>query len=364
MTTAASRTAADIASRMTEAADAWLDSLDDDQRAKGSLSFDDTEERTSWAYFPRLTKGLPLLEMDARQQKLALALVAGALSFAAYTKVVTVMASESLVDLMENGRLAAFRDPRRYFLAVFGSPGEERWGWRFEGHHVVLNFTLAGGEIVSPTPLFIGAQPAEVPHGHSMVLRPCAEEEDAARELLGSLDAERRRNAIISDIAPPDFVIMNSPVVPDAALPGDIEAPPLLASIVAEAKAMPTQQRQALRFERARPRGLAASAMDAAQRKGLSELVSVYVERLPEPLAAIERGRLDRAGIEGVHFAWAGEDRPRQPHYYRLQGPSFLVEYDNTQNEVNHIHSVWRDPDRDFGGDLLRDHVSNQHAAR
>jgi len=361
MTTTASRTAADIASRMTAAADAWLDSLDDGQRAKASLAFDDTAERTSWAYFPRPTKGLPLLEMDARQQKLAHSLIAGALSFQAYTKVVTVMASESLVDLMENGRLAAFRDPRRYFLAVFGKPGGEPWGWRFEGHHVVLNFTLASGEIVSPTPLFIGAQPAEVPHGHSMVIRPCAEEEDAARELLGALNAERRQRAVISEVAPPDFVLMNSPVVPDAALPGDIEAPPLLASVVAEAKAMPTQQREALRFERARPRGLPASAMDTGQRKLLSELIDVYVERLPQPLDAIERDRVERAGIEYVHFAWAGAIERRRPHYYRIQGPSFLVEYDNTQNDVNHIHSVWRDPDRDFGGDLLREHIRDQH---
>ena len=351
----------EIARHMSEAAAAWLDALDAEQREKASLDFDDTSERTSWAYFPRPSKGLPLLEMDARQQKLAHRLLTAALSYQAYAKVVTVMAFESLVDLIEDGRLSAFRDPRRYFLSIFGSPGDERWGWRFEGHHVVLNFTLAGGEVVSPTPLFIGSQPAEVPHGHSMVLRPCAEEEDAARELLGLLDADRRRQAIISEVAPPDFVLMNSPVVPDAALPGDIEAPPLLANIVAEAKAIPPEQREALRFERMRPNGLAASAMDSGQRKLLSELIDVYVDRLPEPLARIERGRIESAGIDGVHFAWAGGTERRRPHYYRLQGPSFLVEYDNTQNDVNHLHSVWRDPDRDFGGDLLREHIRRAH---
>jgi hypothetical protein len=271
------------------------------------------------------------------------------------------MAFESLVDMIEGGRLSAFRDPRRYFVAIFGSPDDDRWAWRFEGHHVVLNFTLAGGEVVSPTPLFIGSQPAEVNHGHATVLRPCAEEEDCARELLHSLDADRRRMAVISDIAPPDFVLMNSPVVPDSALPGEIDAPPLLAGIVAEAKAMPSQKREALRFERSRPKGLPAPAMDGGQRKLLSELISVYVDRLPEPLAALERERIERAGIEGVHFAWAGGSERRQPHYYRLQGPTFLVEYDNTQNDVNHLHSVWRDPDRDFGGDLLREHVSREH---
>ena len=346
---------------MSEAAAAWLDALDAEQRAKASLDFRDTEERTSWAYFPRMSKGLPLLEMDARQEKLAHNLIAAALSYQAYAKVVTVMAFESLVNLTENGRLDAFRDPRRYFLAMFGSPGEEHWGWRFEGHHVVLNFTLASGEVVSPTPLFIGSQPAEVSHGHATVLRPCGEEEDAARELLGSLDADRRRQAIICDAAPSDFVLMNSPVIPESALPGDIEAPPLLANIVAEAKGIPADQREALRFERSRPKGLPASVMDSGQRKMVAELIAVYVDRLPEPLAGIERERIEPAGPDGVHFAWAGEIERRRPHYYRLQGPTFLVEYDNTQNDVNHLHSVWRDPGRDFGGDLLREHLRREH---
>ena len=359
--TTASETATNVAHRMGGAASAWLDALGPEQRAKASLNFNDTEERMSWAYFPRLSKGLPLLEMDVRQQKLAHRLLAAALSYQAYAKIVTVMSFESLVNLTENGRLDSFRDPRRYFLAMFGSPGDDRWGWRFEGHHVVLNFTLAGGEIVSPTPLFIGSQPADVSHGPTTMLRPCGEEEDAARELLGSLDGDRRRQAIISEVAPPDFVLMNSPVVPDAALPGEIEAPPLLANIVAEAKAMSSEQRDALRFERQRPRGLPASAMDANQRQLLSELIAVYVERLPEPLAGIEHERFERAGIEAVHFAWAGDTERRRPHYYRLQGPSFLVEYDNTQNDVNHLHSVWRDPDRDFGSDVLREHVRRDH---
>ncbi|HEV8573648.1 MAG TPA: DUF3500 domain-containing protein, partial [Dehalococcoidia bacterium] len=350
-----------LANRMSEAASAWLDALQPEQRAKASLEFDDVEERTSWAYFPRLTKGLPLLEMDPRQQKLAHALVAASLRFPTYAKVTTVMACESLVSLMEGGRLDAFRDPRRYFLAIFGSPGNERWGWRFEGHHVVLNFTLADGEVVSPTPLFIGAQPAEVSHGHATILRPCAEEEDAARELLGSLDAERRRQAIICEAAPPDFVIMNAPVVPETALPGEIDAPPLLANIIAEAKALPAEQKEALRFERERPRGIPASGMDGTQQMLLAELIAVYVDRLPEPLAGIEHGRIERAGIDGVHFAWAGETERRRPHYYRLQGPTFLVEYDNTQNDANHLHSVWRDPERDFGGDLLREHLGREH---
>ncbi len=347
-----------VASRMTEAALAFVDALQSAQREKASLDFDDAEERISWAYFPRMSKGLSLLEMDARQQKLAHVLIAGALSFHAYAKVATVMASESLVNLLENGRLDAFRDPRRYFLSVFGTPGAERWGWRFEGHHVVLNFTVVGGELVSPTPLFIGAQPAEIRHGDAPVVRPCGEEEDAARGLLASLDAERRQVAVICEAAPPDFVLMNTPRVQDICLPGEVESLP---PIQAMALAMPAEQREALRFERARPRGLVASAMDTAQRKLLSQLIDVYVDRLPDSLAGIERAKIERAGIDSVHFAWAGEFERRRPHYYRLQGPSFVVEYDNTQNDANHIHTVWRDPDGDFGADMLREHVRKGH---
>jgi len=360
MATITTQNATAVANRMADAAAAFLDALEPEQHEKASLDFDDLDERTSWAYFPRMTKGLSLLDMDARQQKLAHQLIAAALSLHAYAKVTTVMACESLVTLMEEGRLDQFRDPRRYFLAVFGQPGAERWGWRFEGHHVVLNFTLSG-EVVSPTPLFIGAQPAEVTHGHTTVLRPCGEEEDAARELLRSLDADRRRQAIICEAAPPDFVLMNAPQVPETALPGEIDAPPILANIVAEARGMPVEQREALRFERERPRGVPASAMDAAQRKLLLELIAVYVQRLPEPLASIEGEKIERAGMDGVHFAWAGDTGRRRPHYYRLQGPSFLVEYDNTQNDANHLHSVWRDPSRDFGGDLLRKHLRRDH---
>jgi len=157
MTTVRESSGVDIVARMTRAAAAWLDALDSAQRASASLDFGDSGERTSWAYFPRMSKGLPLLEMDARQQKLAHSLIASALSLHAYTQVTTVMALESIVNLMENGRMDAFRDPRRYFISIFGAPGDERWAWRMEGHHVVLNFTLLGGEIASPTPLFIGA---------------------------------------------------------------------------------------------------------------------------------------------------------------------------------------------------------------
>lgn len=195
---------------------------------------------------------------------------------------------------------------------MFNAPSAERWGWRFEGHHVCLNFTIVAGELVSPTPIFLGANPAEVRHGAAPVTRPCGEEEDAARELLLSLDRDQRRAAVLCDTAPPDFVMSNAPLVPESCLPGDL-ASPLLAPMF---KSMTAADQEALRYVLVAPRGLPAGAMNDAQRKLLFELIAVYVERLPEPLAQIEWKRI---ALDTVHFAWAGEEKPRRPHYYRLQ---------------------------------------------
>jgi hypothetical protein len=349
----------DAARRMTEAVAALMGALDPAQGAKASFDFGDVSQRTDWAYFPRNHAGLPLLEMQPKQQKLTHALLTEALSLHAYAKVNAIMALESVLNLLERRRADAVRDPGRYFVSVFGMPGSERWGWRFEGHHVCLNFTFLDGAFVSPTPLFLGANPAEVRHGDSTVSRPCAEEEDVARELLLSLDGDQRHAAIICDIAPPDFVLMNVPSVPATCAPGEPGAlPQMMQARFAE---LTPGQREALRFTLAAPKGLPASRMSATQRDLLSRLVDVYLERLPEALARVEREALEREDISALHFAWAGEDGRRRPHYYRLQGPSFLVEYDQTQDEANHVHAVWRHPGRDFGADLLRAHISNGH---
>ena len=352
MTTSAS---IEIAARMAEAAAAFLNVLAPEQRNKASFDFEDVDERTSWAYFPRGHHGLPLLEMDGRQQKRAHALIASSLSRHAYGKVTTIMGLESVLNDIEGRVLDALRDPGRYFVSTFGTPGGERWGWRLEGHHVCLNFTIAGGLLVSPTPIFLGANPGELRHGETPVVRPCGEEEDVARELLASLDADQRGDAVICATAPPDFVLMNLPLAPDVCLPGDATAIPIIQQ---QFDRMTAEQREALRFDVAAPRGLAAARMTAGQRELLGRLVDVYVERLPQALAQVER---EKVALDGVHFAWAGEERSRRPHYYRLQGRSFLVEYDNTQDGANHVHAVWRNPSRDFGRDVLRLHLAQDH---
>ena len=341
---------------MREATEAWLAALDDGQRGKASLDFDDAEQRSDWAYFPRDHAGLPLLEQNVAQQKLLHVVLTSGLSLPAYAKATAVMALESVLNEIEGRQLDAMRDPGRYFLSVFGSLDAQRWGWRFEGHHVCLNFTIVDGEVVSATPIFLGANPAQVTRGDAIVLRPCGEEEDAGRELLMSLDPEQRRAAIISDAAPPDFVLSNAPLVPDVCLPG--EAPTSFPPILGLFKDMPAEEKEAVKFERAKPKGLAASGLTSPQQTLLSHLIDVYTSRLPDPLAEAERTKVD---VGEVHFAWAGEIDRGGPHYYRLQGPAFLVEYDNTQNGANHVHAVWRNPDNDFGGDLLRRHLRRDH---
>ena len=340
----------DFSERSAQAAAALLAAFDGDQRARATFSFDDEAERTSWAYFPRAHAGLPLHDMSRAQQKATHVLLAGALSFAAYAKVNAIIALESVLDELEGRTRSGVRDPGRYFFSVFGEPGTERWGWRFEGHHVVLNFTFENGELIARTPLFLGANPAEVRDGDHAVTRPCAAEEDAARTLLHMLDADQCRAAIICDVAPADFVLMNAPLIPQHTLPGEAGTLPPVQDLLA---AMPLEQRDALAIDLSAPAGLPRHEMAAAQAEALDQLIDVYIGRLPDELRPPERDRLGE-----VTFAWAGSTTRREGHYYRLQSPSFLVEYDNTQDDANHVHAVWRDPTRDFGIDALRRHVA------
>jgi hypothetical protein len=343
-----------VAAAVTEQALAFLDDLDESQQAQASFDLRDTDERTNWAYFPRQHKGVPLLGMSPKQQKSAHALVTASLSLPAYARACSIMALESVLNLLEERRLDAARDPGRYFFSIFGSPREDAWGWRLEGHHVCLNYTIMGGEIVSATPLFLGANPATVFHRDTPVLRPCAEEEDSARAFLEMLDAGQRDTAIVCETAPPDFVMMNAPVVPEDCLPSD-----LVGALQPRPNLMTDEEKHAVRFSRAEPLGLPASALTPTQLKVLADLIDVYIHRLPEPLASSETERID---VRDVYFAWAGVVERRKGHYYRLQSPNFLVEYDCTQDDANHVHTVWRDMQRDFGLDALRAHTAGSHA--
>jgi hypothetical protein len=355
--------ARDVARQMAEAAADWLSILEKEQRAKASFDFTDQRERTDWAYFPRNHSGLPLLEMTPRQQKLAHVLLSSALSLPAYAKVNAIIALESVLNLIEQRRADAVRDPGRYFLSLFGEPGGDPWGWRFEGHHVCLNFTIARGEVISPTPVFLGANPAEVAHGGHAASRPCGEEEELARELVLSFNKDQRAAAVLCERAPPDIVVANAATVPESAVPGEMAAfPPRMGSrIQARVDAMTQEDKDSLRLDRDSPRGLSWVEMDEVHRTMLSTLVDAYVERLPGPLAALEKARVEQAGLDALYFAWAGEFERRRPHYYRVHGSELIIEYDNTQDDANHIHAVWRHPRNDFGGDILRRHLAAAH---
>jgi hypothetical protein len=311
-----------VLDRMAEAASDWLASLPPAQRAKASYPFPATEERTRWFYTPNEQGGLPLAEMDPVHQRLAHRLTASGLSEGGYAAASTIMGLENALDAVEGWRRRypgragpnRGRDPLLYFVSIFGEPGSGSWGWRVGGHHVALNCTVVDGRRLSASPLFLGANPALTRLVGPGVLRALAAEEDLARELLGSLAPDQRRRAVLSPVAPDDLVQSNRPVV---------QVGP--------------------------PEGLAAARMLPRQREQLLALLHQYLGRLPDPVAAVEAGRISGDALDAVHFAWAGGAEPGQPHYYRLQGPRLLIEYDNVQDGANHVHSVWRDPLGDFG---------------
>ncbi|HJP34247.1 MAG TPA: DUF3500 domain-containing protein [Candidatus Latescibacteria bacterium] len=321
-------TAADVARQMAAAARTLLEALDDTQKARIGIDFDEATERTNWHYIPRERAGLPLKEMNPNQQQLALALIATGLSTTSTRQAQTIMGLESVLAGIEGPGRRFPRDPELYYVTLFGDVGADTvWGWRFEGHHISLNNTIVNGTELSSAPLFFGSNPAHVRHGEQVGVRALKDEEEVARDLLSQLDGEQQGIAIIAAEAPADILTTSVVRVSD-------EAPAA---------------------------GLPAAEMSAGQQQQLEALVRVYIERLPEALAAAELARLRQADLAAAHFAWAGAAERGGPHYYRVQSTTFLAEYDNTQNDANHIHAVWRDLTNDFGHDLLRRHYRQSH---
>jgi hypothetical protein len=320
---------AGVAGEMFKAAGQFLSKLTPEQRAVASIPFDD-ENRTNWHYIPRERRGIPLKVLSPEQRKLAEKWVASGLSPQGYATVTHIRGLESVLYEMENHN--ATRDPENYSLTAFGDPSENgTWGWRFEGHHVSLNFTLRRGEVVSVSPLFFGSNPAIVPSGEQAGFRALPEEELMGRELLKSFQGTSREKVLINVKAPADIITGSS----RKAEPGP-------------------------------PMGVAYRDMSKQQEAELEGIIRVYASRLRRELAESEIQKVRQAGFENIYFAWAGGSEPGQPHYYRIQGPTFLIEYDDTQNNANHIHSVWRSLDNDFGYDALRAHYDtsphHQHA--
>jgi hypothetical protein len=319
------------ASAMADAAAKLVASLTPEQRQKAMFPFD-ASERTHWNFipteaFPR--NGLTLKEMSEPQRMLVHNLLKAGLSQRGYMTATAIMDLETILGELESrGRGEGMqRDPVRYFVSVFGTPSaKSTWGWRIEGHHVSLHLDVVNGTLVSSTPTFFGSNPAEVPDGPKKGMRILAAEEDTARALLMALDATQRGKAVINSVALDEIVTTNK-----------LEISPLS------------------------PVGVPASEMTAAQRDMLMKVIDVYSGFMASDIAAERMDKLKKAGLDKIAFAWAGEAERGRKHYYRVQGPTFLIEFDNSQNNGNHVHSVWRDFNGDFGRDLLREHIKQAH---
>jgi Protein of unknown function (DUF3500) len=371
-----------VADAMAEAARAWLDLLDDGQRraAAGEVPSGGAgdSERRRWFYTPTDHGGLTLHQQGPAQQRAAMRLVSSGLSTPGYVTVATTMGLENILDRAE-GFVARFdrergRDPGQYYLRVFGVPGgSQPWGWRFGGHHVSLNNLIVGGELACATPCFMGADPASSPLLGGAVNRPLARVEDLARELVRSLSPDLARRAVLSPKAPSDFVTANrasiSPgdrVIPltgiwrDERFPDPVEQAKLqaMSDAIDAAAGFGEADHRALEFTTA-PKGVAGAELGPGQQELLRALLGTYFGRVPEAVSPL--ARYNAAALDAVHIAWAGPAEPGLPHYYRVQGPGLLIEWDNTQRGANHAHSVWRDPDRDFGLDVLAAHRELRH---
>lgn len=307
---------------MAAAANAWVAALTPEQRKTAVLEFA-TEERENWHYVPRSREGVSLAKMDAKQRQLARALLASGLSQHGLLQAEAVIALERVLRVIED---ADYRDEGLYYFTVFGQPDDRApWGWRVEGHHLSVNFTIVGGH-VSATPNFVGANPATVRSGPQSGQRTLAAEEDQGRAFVLSLDAAQRNQAVLSATAPGDILTRNARV------------------------ARPSQ-----------PAGIGFAALTPPQQEKLKALVTVYANRLRPEVAETELKKIADAGWDRLSFAWAGGLQPDEGHYYRIQSPAFVIEYDNTQNRANHIHTVWRVFEGDFGRDLLQEHYRESH---
>ncbi len=372
-----------VAERMSAAALAWLDTLADEQRsvAVGAGPDADAErdgERRRWFYTPTDHGGLTLHAQRPAQQRLAMALLGSGTSRPGFVSAATVMGLENVLDHSEDFTVMfdreRGRDPGLYYLRVFGDPaGSAPWGWRFGGHHVSVSHLVVGGAVVASTPSFLGSDPASAPLLGSL-LRPLAGPEDIARDLMRSFAAPLAERALLLPKAPGDIIGGNRTTLSegDRVLTlVDIWRAPFddpaqqeglqKASDAIDQLADLSEDEHAVLALSAAPKGLPAAELDAEQRELLRQLLSTYLDRVPEEISVMGR-YADDAALDAVHFAWAGSLVPGERHYYRLQGPRLLIEWDNTQRNVNHAHAAWRDPEADFGLDVLAAHTAAHHS--
>jgi len=305
-----------LAEDMQERATAFVESLDEGAAGLARRAFDDREARRWVEYRPRPRPGVCVADLDKEGRKAAHRLLATGLAPAAYAQAMAVMSLEEVLDRREGwGR---GRHSGDFWVSVYGDPaGSTPWGWRFEGHHLSVSMTVVGGEVAG-VPVFLGANPHRVTRAGRTVLAPLADEEALGLALLDALGTTTRAAAVVSPSAP-----------------DDVRSGPRGSSSPLE------------------PTGVGSRQMGPGGRATLESLLALYLDRLPSPLAVRER---DRIGDAEVFFAWEGPQRPGGRHYYRVQAPDLLVEYDNTADDGNHAHTVLRRPAGEFGEDLLAAH--------
>jgi hypothetical protein len=317
-----------VNTEMVTQVEVWLSLLTEQQHKSACFPFK-SDERMNWHFIPRERLGLPLKAMNLQQRRAAYALLQTGLSHQGYLKATTIMSLESVLRELEKDRPGNEdrRDPEKYWFSVFGTPSEtEPWGWRLEGHHVSINFSSVSGAVAAATPLFLGASPAEIRTGPRAGQRVLASEEDMARKLIVSLQDNHAERSVISSDAP-DEVLM----VPDASLDLGV------------------------------PQGVSGKEMNPVQQALFRRLIEQIIRTLRGELADDVLAEVSENEWKELSFAWAGSFERGRGHYYRIQGPSFIIEYDNTQNEANHAHIVWHSLENNFGLDALRLHYESQH---
>lgn len=313
---------------MAAAAAAWLDSLAPEQRAKATYEYMDGE-RVFWYYPPLNRHGLALRDMDDEQRKLAYGIMESGLTPRAYKQASQIIDHETILGKLEKERgvVSFVRDPELYYFTVFGEPGgADPWAWRVEGHHVSLHYSVWGDSVISTTPFFFGANPAEAPQGPQQGLRILGDRQDLAMELVNGLSSEQRRRAVIYPEAPYDILTYNS------------------------SRAVFPQEE-----------GLPGAQMNGVQREMMMTIINEYVTTIREDVAQDKLNAIREQGLDDFYFAWGGGLENNTKHYYRIHGGAFIVEYDNRQNDANHIHSVLRDEENDFANDVLREHLLLYH---
>jgi hypothetical protein len=310
-------------------ADRFVKTLTPEQSLNTVFPFD-SEERYNFHFVPLARKGITFNEMNAAQRSAAMALLRSCVSESTFQKIEAIRQLEDLLKEIEKRPADDhYRDTGNHHFSIFGIPANNTiWGWRFEGHHMSFNFSFDKKQLISGTPAFLGSNPGRVLAGAWKDKEVLKEETEEGAALLVSLSAEQRTKAITAVKAPADILSFD--------------------------------KRKA---DLGTPKGISYAEMNPAAQQQLLQLVKVYVNRFTRLFATDMLKEITAAGLEHLYFCWEGDTEPGvgHPHYYRVQGPTLLIEYDNTQNNANHVHSVLRDLKHDFGGDLLLEHYNAEH---